>query len=79
MEVVKRCTPSCPGSTFSIQVTGPNNPQPSSFSLKDRGVQFVRFEGGTAFIIVESPVAGFNTPLFTFPPGKGNCKAPWFI
>jgi hypothetical protein len=32
LEVVKRCTASCPESTFSIQVTGPNNPQPSSFS-----------------------------------------------
>jgi hypothetical protein len=75
LEIFKRCIPSCPESTFSIRVTGPNNPQPSSFSLKDGGVQFVLFGGGTSFKIVESPVAGFNPPLFTFPPRQGDCRA----
>lgn len=64
LTITKKCLPMfpsggnlCPGTSFSIQVTG-NNPQPSLISLTDGGSQIVTLGPGS-FAITETPRVAF--------------------
>jgi hypothetical protein len=64
LTINKYCKGFCqPGLAFSITVTG-NDPQPSSFTIKDKGHQTVLLGPGT-YTITETQVADFYHPIFS--------------
>jgi hypothetical protein len=58
LTISKDCPDLCPGTTFSITITG-NNPDPSSFTLGNRQSQVVTLGPGS-FTVTETPVTGFQ-------------------